>query len=117
MVAGRPSDPGPTPPSLTPKQWSLLPPVVIDSVPSGARQACSPASSQLASFPVLCWGMHDACLHEAVKLALHCTRCSGNIVVLICLLHAICCLLHVWQHSSLLPAAVWATMLLLGRCQ
>lgn len=39
MAAGRPSEAGPPPPDLVPRQWSLLPPVVIDSVPSGARLA------------------------------------------------------------------------------
>ena len=36
MAAGRPSAPGPQPPDLLDRQWSLLPPVVIDAVPSGA---------------------------------------------------------------------------------
>lgn len=35
MVEGRPSEPGPPPPNLVAKQWSLLPPVVIDSTPFG----------------------------------------------------------------------------------
>ena len=35
MVDGRPTPEGPTPPELTSKQWSLLPPVVRDSTPSG----------------------------------------------------------------------------------
>ena len=36
MVDGTPTAPGPSPPELTSKQWSLLPPVVRDSTPSGA---------------------------------------------------------------------------------
>lgn len=39
MAAGRTSDAGPAPPDLVPRQWSLLPPVVIDSVPSGVVSA------------------------------------------------------------------------------
>mmetsp|Transcript_14122 Transcript_14122/g.42621 ORF Transcript_14122/g.42621 Transcript_14122/m.42621 type:complete len:771 (+) Transcript_14122:129-2441(+) len=35
MVDGRTTPPGPLPPNLVPKQWSLLPPVVIDSTPFG----------------------------------------------------------------------------------
>jgi hypothetical protein len=35
MVEGRDSEAGPQPPNLVPRQWSLLPPVVIDSTPFG----------------------------------------------------------------------------------
>ena len=35
MVAGEATPAGPTPPELTSKQWSLLPPIVRDSAPSG----------------------------------------------------------------------------------
>ena len=35
MVEGRDSETGPQPPNLVPRQWSLLPPVVIDSTPFG----------------------------------------------------------------------------------
>ncbi|KAK9785596.1 hypothetical protein WJX73_002285 [Symbiochloris irregularis] len=35
MTEGKATEPGPSPPDLGPKQWSFLPPVVIDSTPSG----------------------------------------------------------------------------------
>ncbi|GAB4823044.1 hypothetical protein N2152v2_010090 [Parachlorella kessleri] len=35
MVSGKPSDEGPPPPNQLSKQWSLVPPVVADGVPSG----------------------------------------------------------------------------------
>ena len=38
MVAGEATPEGPTPPELTSKQWSLLPPIVLDSTPSGVPQ-------------------------------------------------------------------------------
>lgn len=47
MVEGHASDPGPAPPNLVPKQWSLLPPVVIDSTPFG----------ELCSLPSTCCAM------------------------------------------------------------
>jgi hypothetical protein len=39
MVDGRDSEAGPQPPNLVPRQWSLLPPVVIDSTPFGEALA------------------------------------------------------------------------------
>lgn len=35
MMAGRPTDSGPTPPNMIQNQWSFLPPVVIDTAPIG----------------------------------------------------------------------------------
>lgn len=37
MVNGRSTAPGPSPPNMINQQWSFLGPVVLDSVPSGAR--------------------------------------------------------------------------------
>lgn len=35
MVRGDPVDPGPTPPDLLDKQWSLLAPIIMDATPPG----------------------------------------------------------------------------------
>ena len=39
MVAGAPTEEGPRPPNLLPRQWSLLPPVVADGLPHGGDEA------------------------------------------------------------------------------
>ena len=53
MVEGRDSETGPQPPNLVPRQWSLLPPVVIDSTPFGEQ------SSHHVSCPGLSGGYAD----------------------------------------------------------
>ncbi len=41
MVTGKPSEEGPPPPNQLSKQWSLVPPVVADGVPSGGSRGRS----------------------------------------------------------------------------
>ena len=38
-MENRATEPGPSPPNMIDQQWSFLTPVVLDTVPSGARLA------------------------------------------------------------------------------
>lgn len=58
MVDNKPTAPGPSPPDLTPKQWSFLPPVVIDSVPSGVPLA-NVLSALVSKHNQGCGRMHE----------------------------------------------------------
>lgn len=80
MVAGEQTPPGPQPPYMVSKQWSLLPPVIIDSAPFGApvtsthcttgrlpmtivKDELNVASQTLASPFVL----HRLCIRASIK--------------------------------------------------
>ena len=45
-MENRATEPGPRPPNMIDQQWSFLTPVVLDTVPSGARPASHRGPSQ-----------------------------------------------------------------------
>ena len=93
MVAGRETAPGPAPPDLLGRQLSLFPPVVIDSVPSGA------------SLPdVSRWGVACASLSSLVNPLRY--RCSHTTVFFM-FLHSMQRHLWQWRPVHLVMTAVY----------
>ena len=115
MVEGKASAPGPRPPNLVSRQWSLLPPVIIDSTPfgkSGKRRhglgsspPCIPGGLQNIINRSLCSGV-DSALRQYLAPAnpTHC-RLLGTTDALrwVPTLKCCCKLCHVGNCMTQLP--------------
>lgn len=65
MVRGEATEEGPPPPDQLSKQWSLVPPVIVDGVPSGGRFCLCYAVHTLKAFHGTDW------LYGSVVCAMH----------------------------------------------